>query len=140
LIPAAEDGLAIRAWDAGDREDVQGLLRLLSEDAEVRSDDAPTYVAELAGRIVGMVTLCVFQTLTGSKAFLDHLVVTPDVRRRGIGRALVRYAIERAEAAGASRIDLTAGEAKLAGRALYESLGFEERDTGNFRLHLAERR
>ena len=98
------------------------------------------YVAESGDRVVGMVTLCVFETLTGTKAFLDHLVVAPDRRRGGIGRALVRHVIERAEAAGASRIDLTAGEAKPAGRELYLSLGFEERDTACFRLRVGAQR
>ena len=126
----------IRAWEARDLEHVQALLKLLSDDAVVRSEDAPTYVAEIDGRVVGMVTLCVFSTLTGPKAYLDHLVVAPDWRRRGIGRALAQHAIEQAAAAGASRIDLTAGDAKAAGRALYRSLGFQERATQSFRLHL----
>jgi ribosomal protein S18 acetylase RimI-like enzyme len=83
-----------------------------------------------------MVTLCVFRTLTGPKAYLDHLVVAPGCRRWGIGRALTRHAIEQAAAAGAARVDLTAHREKAAGRALYESLGFRERDTGSFRLPL----
>ena len=115
---------------------MQALLKLLSDDAVVRSEDAPTYVAETGGRVVGMVTLCVFSTLTGPKAFLDHLVVAPGWRRRGIGRALAEHAIEQAVAAGASRIDLTAGDEKEAGRALYLSLGFRARDTRSYRLGL----
>lgn len=126
----------IRAWQRGDLEQVQALLRLLSADAVVRSQDAPAYVAEADGRVVGMVTLCVFSTLTGPKAFLDHLVVAPPWRRRGVGRALVEHAIVEARSAGASRIDLTASHEKASGRSLYESLGFRQRETGNFRLRL----
>ena len=129
----------IRPWEPRDREAVAGLLKLLSEDAVVVSDDAPVHVAVVEDRVVGMVTLCVFRTLTGPKACLDHLVVAPDQRRRGIGRVLVEHAIEQADAAGASRIDLTAGDGKDAGRALYRSLGFAERDTTNFRLGLGLR-
>lgn len=83
-----------------------------------------------------MVTLCIFHTLTGPKAYLDHLVVTREWRRHGIGRALVRHAIQQARAAGASRIDLTANDNKPAAHALYASLGFERRDTEAFRLPL----
>jgi ribosomal protein S18 acetylase RimI-like enzyme len=128
--------VTIRAWEARDREAFHGLLRLLSKESEVRGAGAPAYVAECRGQVVGMVTLCVFTTLTGPKAFLDHLVVGPEWRRRGIGRALVRHAIERAEAAGASRVDLTASAGKAAGRHLYESLGFQPRRTTSFRLSI----
>jgi ribosomal protein S18 acetylase RimI-like enzyme len=131
-------GTTIRPWQKDDREHVEALLKLLSQDASVTSEDAPTYVAEKDGRLVGMVTLCVFTTLTGPKAYLDHLVVAPACRRHGIGRALVQYAIRRAQAAGASRIDLTANSQKQAGRELYRSLGFRERDTGIFRLDLID--
>jgi ribosomal protein S18 acetylase RimI-like enzyme len=127
-------GVEIRPWEARDRTAVQALLKLLSEDAEVQAADAPTYVAEKEGQVVGMVTLCVFTTLTGEKAYLDHLVVAPQWRRSGIGRALVQYAIERAKDAGASRVDLTANATKQAGHGLYRSLGFEERETSSFRL------
>ena len=133
---ASQGEITIRAWRADDRGQVEGLLKLLSQRAEVSDDGAPAYVADDGERVVGMVTLCVFRTLTGPKAYLDHLVVDPGLRRRGIGRSLVEHAIGRAEAAGASRIDLTAGDAKQAGHSLYRSLGFQERDTRNFRLYL----
>jgi ribosomal protein S18 acetylase RimI-like enzyme len=84
-----------------------------------------------------MVTVCVFTTLTGKKAYLDHLVVARDWRRRGVAHRLMRHAIDTATAAGASRLDLTASDAKVAARALYRSLGFHERATGSFRLPLA---
>lgn len=130
-------GITIRPWQEQDRPAVQSLLRQLSEDAEVTASDAPAYVAEREGIVVGMVTLCIYTTLTGAKANLDHLVVAPEARRRGIGRALMEYAIERARAAGASRVDLTARDTKQAAHGLYRSLGFEQRETANFRLAIA---
>jgi ribosomal protein S18 acetylase RimI-like enzyme len=123
------NGITIRPWRAPDRPAVQALLRFLSDEAAVTAGDAPVYVAERDGVVVGMVTLCVYTTLTGVKAYLDHLVVDPESRGIGIGRALVEYAIQRASDAGASRVDLTARASKQAAHALYRSLGFELRDT-----------
>jgi GNAT superfamily N-acetyltransferase len=89
------NAITIRASQARDREAVSRLLKLLSEEAEVTASDAPAYVAERDGVVVGMVTLCVYTTLTGLKAYLDHVVVAADARRHGVGRALVEYAIKR---------------------------------------------
>src|SRR5437764_14189359 len=60
---ARVEGTTIRPWQGRDREEVQGLLRLLSHEALVSSEDAPTYVAERNGRLVVIVTLCVLSTL-----------------------------------------------------------------------------
>jgi GNAT superfamily N-acetyltransferase len=93
-LMAGVGAATIRPWASRDRQHVEALLQLLARDASVTSDEAPTYVAEADGRVVGTVTLCVYTTLTGPKAYLDHLVVAPEWRRRGIGRALMEYAIE----------------------------------------------
>jgi GNAT superfamily N-acetyltransferase len=132
--------ITIRPWAKRDHEAVQRLLSLLAPEAVVVAGDAPTYVAEVDGRAVGMVTVCVFTTLTGKKAYLDHLVVARGWRRRGVARDLMRHAIDLATTAGASRLDLTASDAKVAARTLYGSLGFQERETGSFRLPLAPSR
>ena len=129
--------ITIRPWEERDRAAVQGLLSLLAPEALVVAGDTPTYIAEADGRVVGMVTVCVFTTLTGKKAYLDHLVVARSWRRRGVARHLMRHAIEIATTAGASRLDLTASDKKVAARTLYGSLGFQERETGSFRLPLA---
>jgi len=129
--------VTIRPWGKRDGDAVQGLLWLLASESVVLDGDAPTYVAEVDGQVVGMVTVCVFTTLTGKKAYLDHLVVAGDWRRRGVARRLMRHAIAVATSAGASRLELTASAEKVAAQALYDSLGFQRRNTGSFRLPLA---
>ena len=54
----------------------------------------------------------------------------PTRRREGLGRALVEATIEVARAAGARSIDLNTGETDLGARALYEKLGFTNREGG----------
>jgi len=66
---------------------------------------------------------------TGEReAHLQELYVVPDLRGRGIGRALLEATIEYACAAGATNLDLNTGETDTAARALYESMGFTNRE------------
>ena len=62
------------------------------------------------------------------ECYLAELYVAPRVRGRGLGRALMNAAIELARGHGADHIDLGTGEHDLAARALYESLGFSNRE------------
>jgi GNAT superfamily N-acetyltransferase len=64
----------------------------------------------------------------GLECYLAELYVAPDRRGHGLGRALMQGAIERARDWGADHMDLGTGETDVAARALYESLGFSNRE------------
>lgn len=64
----------------------------------------------------------------GLEAYLQELYVIPSRRGRGIGRALMEATIELARERGADGIDLNTGETDTAARALYESMGFTNRE------------
>ena len=64
------------------------------------------------------------------ECYLAELYVAPSRRGRGLGRALMRAAITLARERGADRMDLGTGEGDVVARALYESLGFTNRDRG----------
>jgi ribosomal protein S18 acetylase RimI-like enzyme len=66
----------------------------------------------------------------GLECYLAELYVVPDRRGRGLGRALMNAAIEEARAQGADHMDLGTSEDDVAARALYESLGFVNREGG----------
>jgi ribosomal protein S18 acetylase RimI-like enzyme len=66
----------------------------------------------------------------GEEAYIQELYVAPERRGEGLGRALVEATIEVARGAGAQSIDLATGESDLAARALYEKLGFTDREGG----------
>ena len=57
-----------------------------------------------------------------------ELYVVPERRGQGIGRSLMEAAMEVARAEGATCMDLGTSEDDLAARALYESLGFSNRE------------
>lgn len=55
---------------------------------------------------------------------LNDLIVLPDARRSGAGRALVSAVIDRARAAGVSEVILETARTNSRAQALYESEGF----------------
>jgi len=62
------------------------------------------------------------------ECYLAELYVVPARRGRGLGRALMEAAMELARQEGANYMDLGTGEDDVAARALYESLGFSNRE------------
>lgn len=63
-----------------------------------------------------------------SECYLAELYVVPELRGQGLGRALMEAAIEVARNRGAAWMDLGTSEDDVAARALYESLGFSNRE------------
>jgi ribosomal protein S18 acetylase RimI-like enzyme len=127
---------------------VRRLLPQLSESAGVpEASDLETIVtspattllvarADRGEPIVGMLTLVAFRQVTGVRAWIEDVVVDEAARRLGAGRALVERAVELAQDAGATTIDLTSRPSRASARQLYESLGFEQRTTTVFRYSL----
>jgi len=66
----------------------------------------------------------------GLECYLAELYVVPGRRGQGLGRALMEAAIEEARGRGADHMDLGTSEDDVAARALYESLGFVNREGG----------
>jgi ribosomal protein S18 acetylase RimI-like enzyme len=62
------------------------------------------------------------------ECYLAELYVAPQRRGQGLGRALMEAAIELARSEGATYMDLGTSEDDVAARALYESLGFSNRE------------
>jgi ribosomal protein S18 acetylase RimI-like enzyme len=88
-----------------------------------RSDDA----------IVGTLSLVVFRIPTGTRAWIEDVIVDATAGRQGTGTALVREAVSRAVQAGARSVDLTTRPARVAAGNLYERAGFTQRDTRVYR-------
>jgi ribosomal protein S18 acetylase RimI-like enzyme len=64
------------------------------------------------------------------ECYVAELYVVPARRGRGLGRALMTAALELARERGADHVELATSEDDVAARALYESLGFSNRDDG----------
>jgi len=86
-------------------------------------------VAERGGQILGYLTLWLRPCLShaGLSALIDELVVAQGARAQGMGRALLKEALKRAQAAGCVEIEVSTGFDNEPAQSLYRSHGFEER-------------
>jgi ribosomal protein S18 acetylase RimI-like enzyme len=94
-------------------------LRALDSTVLVAVDDA----GELCGFTQLYPTWC--SLLAGPVYVLYDLYVTPEARRRGVGRALIEAATERGRRDGKLRMTLSTAKTNLSAQSLYESLGWE---------------
>jgi ribosomal protein S18 acetylase RimI-like enzyme len=91
------------------------------------------YLAKEGDHIHGMLSLVVFGIPTGIKAWVEDVVVDDGARGKGVGKSLMRHALEQAKKLGAKTVDLTSRPSREAANKLYQSLGFETRQTNVYR-------
>jgi GNAT superfamily N-acetyltransferase len=89
--------------------------------------DYVCYLAEIAGEIVGTLSLNVFPVLSGTmrpEAIAEAVVIRPEHRGRGLGRAMMRAAMAMAAAKGAYKLALSSNLRRLDAHRFYDSMGF----------------
>jgi ribosomal protein S18 acetylase RimI-like enzyme len=105
----------------------------------IRSEATTLVIArepDANGPIVGILSLTVYRVPTGVRSIIEDVVVDSGMRRRGIGEALVRRAIEVARDAGAEGVALTSNPKREAANLLYQAMGFELRQTNPYYYRL----
>ena len=88
------------------------------------------------GQIIGSLTLVVFRTPTGARAWIEDVVVDEAARGQGAGAELIGQAIRLASESGVRTVDLTSRPSRGAANALYEKVGFRTRETNVYRYDL----
>ncbi len=136
------------------REDLPAIVALYADDVLGKTRESPDelapyeavfdrldgelYVGELDGAVVATLQLTMIQQLSargGKVAQIEAVRVARELRSRGLGEQLVRDAIERARAAGCTRVQLTSNRERRDAHRFYERLGFVASHTG-FKLAL----
>lgn len=84
------------------------------------------YVARDGARVLGMVNIqrSISTAEGGPAGSFEDFVVRPDLRGKGVGRALIRYAIEQSRAAGLLRLILMTDGDNGKAQRVYERAGF----------------
>ena len=143
------------------RNDVPEIVRMLASDAlgaqrETLSSPLPEsyyaafeaierdpnnelVIAELHERIAGFLQITFIPNMTyrgGWRALIEGVRVAAEVRSRGVGRALLTWAIDRARQRGCHLVQLTSDKTRPDAIRFYESLGFVASHEG-MKLHLS---
>ena len=130
---------SITALDA-----INGLLPQLSssvfalEEGDLRnivdSESTKLFLAIDEDGVFGMLSLVLFRIPTGRKAWVEDVVVDEKARGRGVGKLLTEHAIQVAREHGAHSVDLTSRPYRAAANALYQRVGFQQRETNVYRF------
>jgi GNAT superfamily N-acetyltransferase len=95
-------------------------------------------VAVLADRVVGAFHFTVIQYIAnrgGRTALIENVIVDPPFRGRGVGEAMMRWAIDEARRRACFRVQLTSNKVRKRAHAFYTRLGFVASHEG-FKLPL----
>jgi GNAT superfamily N-acetyltransferase len=95
------------------------------------------FVAEYRGEVVGTIVLFIVPNLSHGAtpwAIAENLIVDEKHRRRGYGRMLLEFVINRAKEKGCHRIQLWSDRRRKEAHQLYQSVGFEASAYG-FRIY-----
>ena len=87
--------------------------------------------------LIGTATLCLCHQPTGTKAWIEDVVVDAAERGKGYARMLLDHLLFQARRHGASSANLTSRPQRTAANRLYQSMGFEQRETNVYKMKLA---
>lgn len=137
--------------DAFDQAQYEGTCRLLgqlttrsitlTEEAYgklVASASSRLFFLQHNGCIAGMLTIGTYLSPTGSKAWIEDVVVDEEYRGYGFGRMLVAHAIDYCRSQGIETMYLTSNPKRVAANGLYQSIGFERKETNMYKMNLKE--
>ncbi len=102
--------------------------------AIVNREGTTLFVAQDGDVVLGMLTLVTFKIPTGTRAWIEDVVVDESARGQGLAKELVQTGLAQAKEAGAATVDLTSRPSREAANALYRGLGFVARETNVYRF------
>ena len=82
----------------------------------------------------GMLTVGIYHSPTGGKAWIEDVVVDESFRGQGLSKLLVAHAIEFTKSQGIPSLMLTSNPKRIAANRLYQAMGFGRKETNVYRM------
>ena len=100
------------------------------------SDNSHLFFLVKDEQIAGMLTVGIYHSPTGGKAWIEDVVVDEAFRGQGLSKLLVAHAIEFTKSMGIPSLMLTSNSKRIAANKLYQTMGFERKETNVYRMKL----
>jgi GNAT superfamily N-acetyltransferase len=100
-------------------------LRCEQVERAISGPGVTVYTAVAGDRIAGLATLLVLPTVARTRAWAEDLVVHPDFRRMGIGRALMDVCADAVAELGIRTVEGTVHPDRAAAVELYRQTGWQ---------------
>lgn len=104
----------------------------------INSQSVVLFMAREGDKLVGSLSLAYFRVPTGTRGWIEDVVVDESMRGHGIGEALTRSALAKARELNIRTVDLTSRPSREAANRLYQRVGFQLRTTNLYRYTLTE--
>ena len=85
-------------------------------------------------QIAGMLTVGIYYSPTGGKAWIEDVVVDETFRGQGLSKLLVAHAIEFVKSKQIPLLMLTSNPKRIAANKLYQAMGCERKETNVYRM------
>lgn len=85
-------------------------------------------------KIAGMLTVGIYHSPTGGKAWIEDVVVDEAFRGQGLSKLLVNHAIEFVKSQHIPLLMLTSNPKRITANKLYQAMGFERKETNVYRM------
>ena len=100
----------------------------------IDSENSHLFFLMKEGQIAGMLTVGIYYSPTGGKAWIEDVVVDETFRGQGLSKQLVAHAIEFTQSKQIPLLMLTSNPKRIAANKLYQAMGFSRKETNVYRM------
>ena len=100
----------------------------------IESENSHLFFLMQDEQVAGMLTVGIYYSPTGGKAWIEDVVVDEAFRGQGLSKLLVAHAIQFVESKQIPLLMLTSNPTRVAANKLYQAMGFGRKETNVYRM------
>ena len=102
----------------------------------IESKNSHLFFLMVDEQVAGMITVGIYFSPTGGKAWIEDVVVDQAFRGQGLSKKLVAHAIQFTKDQGIPSLMLTSNPTRVAANKLYQGMEFGRKETNVYKMNL----